>query len=421
MSQAFSVARSRPTTLEAWLRWQEGLHPREIDLDLARPASVADALGLRPFPAPVVTIGGTNGKGSCAWILERLLGGATGTYTSPHLQRYNERIRIRGAVVSDDDLCAAFAAVEAARGATPLTYFEFGTLAALWLFARAGVDTAILEVGMGGRLDAVNILDADVAVITSIGLDHGAWLGHDRDSVGREKAGILRAGRPAILAEPDPPAGLLDAAAERDATVRRSGRDFAVEAGRLWHWRDWNGATRELPPLPHILPDNLAAALAAATALGRLAADPGALLAGLCVPGRRQVVPGPVELVLDVAHNAEAAAVLGRWLAARPLAGKTHLVLGMLADKPVAQVAAHLRPVADDWYAAGLPQTDRGLSGEALAALLPVPARAFPDPAAALAAARAAAAPGDRIVACGSFYTVGCLMPRQADTAAAPL
>lgn len=405
----------QPTTLAEWLRWQENLHPRRMDMSLDRVRVVADRLGLYPFPARVITVGGTNGKGSCALLLETMLRGdhRVGTYTSPHLQRYTERIRIDGAEVDEAMLCHACAAVEAARGETPLTYFEFGTLAALRVFRDASVDTAVLEVGMGGRLDATNALDPDVAVITSIGLDHCDWLGHDRDAIAGEKAGIFRTGVPAICADRDPPASLLAAAADIGAELRLIDRDFEMAAGdEVWRWTDWQDRAAAFPPLPEALPDNLAAALAALTAFGEFPDDEttAARLAGFAAPGRRQVVPGPVEMVFDVGHNAEAAGVFADWLARRPATRRTHAVIGMLAGKPVAPLVRSLSPHVDYWYAAGLPQTDRGLDGETLAAELPSGTEAFADVAAALSAARAAAQTGDRIVVCGSFYTVGAAM-----------
>lgn len=410
-----SATLPRPARLAEWLEWQENLHPRRIDMDLARVGEVADRLGLRPFPTRVITVGGTNGKGSTALLLETLLGGRyrVGTYTSPHLQRYTERIRIDGVEVDEDSLCAACADVEQARGDTPLTYFEFGTLSALTVFARAGIEYAVLEVGMGGRLDATNILDADAAVITSIGLDHCDWLGHDREAIGREKAGILRAGQPAICADREPPASILQAAEASGAGLRLIGRDFDVRPdGADWVWRDGQGGAARFPAPADVLPDNLAAALAALAALGE--PTDGEFLRGrlarFAAPGRRQVLAGPVEMVLDVGHNAEAAGVLAEWLAARAPVKRTHAVIGMLEGKPVEALAATLAPQVDCWYAGGLPQTDRGLDGERLAARLPGPAQAYPEIADALAAARAAARPGERILVCGSFYSVGAAM-----------
>lgn len=404
----------RPTTLAGWLHWQENLHPRRMDMGLERVREVAKRLGLIPFPARIITVGGTNGKGSTVLLLEALLRDRhhVGTYTSPHLQRYTERIRIGGAEVEEAALCRACAAVEQARAETPLTYFEFGTLAALWVFHQAGVDTALLEVGMGGRLDATNALDPDVAVITSIALDHCDWLGPDRESIATEKAGILRAGVPAICADRDPPDTMRAAAAETGAELRLIGREFdLVTEGDSWHWHDWQHRSVEMRACPGVLPANLAAALAALTAFGEPAnADDLVKLADFAAPGRRQIVSGSVELVFDVGHNAEAARVFADWLAAHPAQGAVHAVLGMLVGKPVEPLVRVLSPHVDVWYSGGLPQTDRGLTGEVLAREMPTPAEGFVDVAGAFAAARAQVEPGDRIIVCGSFYTVGAIM-----------
>lgn len=413
MSVATAGVRRR---LDGWMARIESAHPRAIDMGLDRVATVADRMALRPFPAECFTVAGTNGKGSCALILERLLaadGRRVGTYTSPHLIRYNERVRIAGREAGDETLCDAFEAVERARGQTPLTYFEYGTLAALQIFRAAEVDTIVLEVGMGGRLDAVNVLDADVAIVTSVGLDHGDWLGDTREAVGSEKAGVFRSGRPAICADRAPPASLGRVSAERGAHLYRIGREFDLEGvGDAWRWRDWRGRRFDLTPVPGLLPDNLAAALAALAARSALpeAASLNACLNGFSVPGRRQIVPEDVPVILDVAHNAEAATVLAQWLASAPIRGRTHLVLGMLENKPVGAVMEALAPVVAAVFAAGLPGVSRGLSGEALAARLPCHAAVHDDVPAALAAARAAAKSGDRVLVCGSFYTVGAAM-----------
>lgn len=402
--------------LEDWMALIESAHPRSIDMGLDRVGAVADRMGLRPFPAECLTVAGTNGKGSCALILERILtdaGRRVGTYTSPHLIRYNERVRIAGREVGDETLCRAFETVERAREQTPLTYFEYGTLAALEVFRAMEMDTVVLEVGMGGRLDAVNILDADVAVVTSIGLDHGDWLGDTREAIGFEKAGVFRAGRPAICADRMPPESVERSASELGASLYRIGEEFDLQADDdVWHWRDWRGREMKLEPVPGLLPDNLAAALAALVARDALpdAAVLNACLSGFSIPGRRQTVPGEVPVILDVAHNAEAAAALAQWLAAMPIPGRIHLVLGMLENKPVSAVMDALGPVVAKVFAAGLPGVSRGLDGTALAERLPCRAAVHDDVPAALNAARAAAKPGDRILVCGSFYTVGAAM-----------
>lgn len=413
-----AVLSPTPVTVDDWLRWQETLHPREIDLDLARVVEVGGRMGLQPFPAPILAVGGTNGKGSCALVLERLLTGRTGVYTSPHLVRYNERIRIDGESVDDAVLVAAFRAVADARGDIPLTYFEFGTLTAMHCFARAGVDQVVLEVGMGGRLDAVNAFDTEAAVITSIGLDHVDWLGDSREAIGREKAGIFRADRPAICADRDPPASIAAAASKTGAVLRRIGADFELvaESGG-WRWHDWTGAEFALQPVPGLLPDNLAAALATLRAAGYPldVSVIDARLAGFAVPGRRQRLRGAVDLVLDVGHNVEAMAVLRDWLGQHPVSGRTLAVIGMLANKPIALATGCLADKVSEWFAGGLGGR-RGLDGEALVMQLPGPALAFEDIASAFAAARARTEPGDRILVCGSFYTVGEVMTLLEDS-----
>ena len=415
----------RFTTLAEWLAWQETLHPNAIDLGLDRIAAVAADLGLLAPACPVITVAGTNGKGSSVALLEAVLraaGHRVGTYTSPHLLRYNERIRMDGAMVTDAQLCAAFAQVDAARGERSLTYFEFGTLAALQLFAAADLDVMVLEVGLGGRLDAVNILDADVAIVTSIDIDHCAWLGNDRESIGREKAGIFRAGRPAVCGDPLPPASLPDTAHALGAIWLGRESAFGYRRGeRDWTW--W-GAGREhvglpLPALPgeHQL-DNAAAVIQALVCLeARLPVSRAALEQGLraqYLPGRFQCLPGPVEQVLDVAHNPQGGRVLARALAARPIVGQTHLVLAMLADKDVAAFVAPLLPLADHWYLGGL-EPPRGLSvaalRERLGAVMPEDRVTLAgDVPSAHAAAMARARPGDRVVVCGSFHTVAAVL-----------
>jgi dihydrofolate synthase/folylpolyglutamate synthase len=403
-------------TLAEWLAWQEQLHPATMELGLERIQTVLARMALqRPAPQ-VFIVGGTNGKGSCVATLEALAmrsGRRTGAYTSPHLRRYNERVRVDGLEVGDDTLVSAFEAVEAARGEVRLTYFEFGTAAALEVFRRRDVETAVLEVGLGGRLDAVNAVEADAAVVTTVDLDHVQWLGPDRESIGREKGGIFRFGRPAVIGDRNPPASLLAAAGP---AALRLGTDFDWKAdGDHWRWHDRQREFGGLPadPLPvSALRDNAASAIAAYAAL-----DPGldgrrvvAAIGQIRLAGRLQRVPGPVEWWLDVAHNPAAAGVLADALAGEPTPGRTWCVLGMLDDKDPAAVTAALGPQVDGWFLASLPKP-RGLSAAALAARLGAvpagpPAQA-PSVAAACEMARAAAEPGDRVVVCGSFHTVG--------------
>jgi dihydrofolate synthase/folylpolyglutamate synthase len=403
--------------LAAWLDWQERLNPAGIELGLERIDAVLETMGLARPRYRIVTVGGTNGKGSCVAMLEALAreaGWVTGAYTSPHLVRYNERVRVNGGDVSDTELIGAFEAVEAARGEIRLSYFEFGTAAALEIFRRRGVQLAVLEVGLGGRLDAVNAVDPEVAVVTSIGLDHCEWLGPDRESIGREKGGIFRPGRPAVIGDRDPPVTLLQAAGT-DALCL--GRDFDwVAEGPAWRWHSAGLTLPGLPPGPFAAPalrDNAACAIAAFAALQPLAEQPGLVaraLGRVRLSGRLQRVPGPVEWWLDVAHNPDGARVLAGALAATPATGRTLAVIGMLADKDAAAVATALEPEIDHWLAASLPPP-RGLPAEELARRLALRSRAplerLPSVEAACARALALARPGDRVVVCGSFHAVG--------------
>lgn len=425
-----------PASLAGWLEHLEQLHPlgqAGIELGLERVRQVKDLLPQSQH-CPVITVGGTNGKGStCAYLQNILLraGYKVGCYTSPHLLRYNERVRLNGVPANDAVLCAAFARVEAARQASgvALTYFEFGTLAAWEVFAAAGVEVAILEVGLGGRLDAVNVYEPDVAVITSVALDHTAWLGDDRDSIGYEKAGIFRAGKPALCADPQPPQGLLQQAAALGADLRLLGRDFGFEkaaAGTVenrWQWRWWcRQPDGQVLRRPLAYPGlrgatqlfNASVALAALEALGdRLpvtmqAIRPGLIETELC--GRFQVIPGKPSIVLDVGHNPQALAVLADNLGNMGFFNRTHAVLGMLSDKDIANALLPLRGKIDVWHLASLPGP-RGTPAATLAEILAglgVAGEVFchDSPQQAMQAAREAAAESDRILAFGSFYTV---------------
>lgn len=410
-------------TLDQWLSWQETLHPKAIDLGLERVRAVAERMELLTPSYRVITVAGTNGKGSSVAMLESILACAglrVGAYTSPHLWRYNERIRVAGKAAADADIVAAFERIDRARGDISLSYFEFGTLAALDAFQHAELDVAVLEVGLGGRLDAVNILDPDCALVTSIGIDHVEWLGPDRETIGREKAGIFRSGRPAICADPQPPASLRSVAQALGARWFGLGEQFGYQAGMdAWSW--WGPDARlemlPMPSLPGVFQlQNAAGVLMVLQALGaRLPVTLQALRAGLSqahIAGRFSIVPGAVEEIYDVAHNPHGATALAAALAARPCAGRTLAVCAMLADKDAAGVAAALAKQVHGWYLAGV-DSERGQSAETLAArmLLPVNPRLYADPAAALAAARADARPGDRIVAFGSFHTIAKLLP----------
>lgn len=406
--------------LADWLAWQERLNPREIELGLARTREVAQRLQLLPAAATTITIAGTNGKGSSAALsaaIYRAAGYRVGCYTSPHLLRYNERIVLDGETVADDALCEAFAAVETARHDIPLTYFEYGTLAALWLFHSAEVDVQVLEVGLGGRLDAVNIVDTDCALLTNIGLDHTDWLGPDRESIGREKAGIFRSARPAVCVDPQPPLSVQAAAAQLDVDLRRLDIDFSyTRENSGWTWRGRDGSYLQLP-LPGLPGDiqlrNAAGVLAAVEALQTLRpVNRSAIAAGLQelnLPGRLQ---HHADLLLDVAHNAEAAQTLVDYLRTQTASPPRRLVLGMLADKPVEAVGLLLSPLFERIYTAGLPPP-RGLSGvdlQARLAAVGIVAEACENVAVALSAARAYHAGGAPIVVCGSFFTVAAAL-----------
>ncbi|GLZ23408.1 bifunctional folylpolyglutamate synthase/dihydrofolate synthase [Stutzerimonas stutzeri] len=414
-------------SLADWLAYLEQLHPTAIDMGLDRVRAVAARMAMtRPAPL-VVTVTGTNGKGStCAFIASLLnaQGLKVGSYSSPHLLRYNERVLLSGREASDAELCEAFAVVEAARGEISLTYFEIGTLAAFWLFERAGLDAVVLEVGLGGRLDAVNIVDADLAVITNIGLDHADWLGNSRESVAYEKAGILREGKPALCGDLDPPQPLLDHANSLSAPLLLRGRDFDLAMGAGdWHWRgvDAAGAPLELHGLPLLtLPmENAALALQAYAMLG-LPWDPARLARALLqtrVVGRldsRQVVWNGrrIALLLDVGHNPHAAAFLAQRLEQRPVAGTRLAVFGLLADKDLAGVLDALVPSISDWAVAPLP-TPRTQSATQLAAALLERGASVSEYATieqALEAQCARAESVDEILVFGSFYCVAAAL-----------
>jgi dihydrofolate synthase / folylpolyglutamate synthase len=414
-------------SLADWLAYLEQLHPTAIDMGLDRVRAVAARMGMtRPAPL-VVTVTGTNGKGStCAFIASLLnaQGLKIGSYSSPHLLRYNERVLLSGREASDAELCEAFAVVEAARGEISLTYFEMGTLAAFWLFERAGLDAVVLEVGLGGRLDAVNIVDADLAVITNIGLDHADWLGNSRESVAYEKAGILREGKPALCGDLDPPQPLLDHANSLSAPLLLRGRDFDLAMGAGdWHWRgvDAAGAPLELHGLPLLtLPmENAALALQAYAMLG-LPWDPARLARALLqarVVGRldsRQVVWNGrrIALLLDVGHNPHAAAFLAQRLEQRPVAGTRLAVFGLLADKDLSGVLDALVPSISDWAVAPLP-TPRTQSATQLAQALLERGASVSEYATieqALDAQCARAESVDEILVFGSFYCVAAAL-----------
>ncbi len=414
-----------PSSLNEWLAWQERLHPADMVLGLERVRQVFDALAPGPAPFKVVTVAGTNGKGSSVAMLESVMNAAgyrTGAYYSPHLVRYNERIRLGGQEAGDEALCRAFARVEAARGETPLTYFEFGTLAALQLFYEAVPDIVLLEVGLGGRLDAVNVLDSDVALLTAIDIDHSQWLGGDRERIGREKAGILRPGRPAVCSDPQPPRSVIDHAAGIQAPLACLGRDFGFEPGaEQWTW--W-GPQRRYAALPMpalggaVQLQNAAGVLAVLEILAEdLPVSPAGLRQGLRavrLPGRLQVLAGPPPCILDVAHNPHAARVLARALERMPCRGRTHAVFAMLEDKDITGVIQAMAGSVNEWHVADL-HVARGATAAILAACLdraghPGAVHRHADPQSAYRRACALCGPHDRIVVFGSFHTVGAVL-----------
>jgi dihydrofolate synthase / folylpolyglutamate synthase len=407
-------------SLADWLAYIERQHPQSIALGLDRVAEVFTRLEAE-IACPVFTVGGTNGKGSTCAMLESILqagGYRTGLYTSPHLLRYNERVRVGGREADDAALCESFAAVERARGEVPLTYFEYGTLAALHLFAGAGLEALVLEVGLGGRLDAVNVLDADCAVLTSVGIDHVEYLGATREEIGREKAGIFRAGRPAVVADPDVPQSVLKEIERLGAKPCLLGRDFGYQLQDT-QWAYWGPAGKR-SGLAHpalrgrVQLRNASAALAALDCLRErlplAMQDVRRGLAEVSVPGRFQVLPGRPQVILDVAHNPQAAAVLAANLGDSGYAPEVIAVVGMLKDKDVAGVLRAVAPRITRWHLASLPGA-RGMNADSLFGVfselgIREPATRHASVAEALAAAKREAGENDKIVVFGSFLTV---------------
>jgi folylpolyglutamate synthase/dihydrofolate synthase len=407
------IAPLATSPLATWLSYLEHLHTKTIDMGLDRVSEVAARMDvLKPAPF-VFTVAGTNGKGTTCRTLEAMLTAAgykVGVYSSPHLVRYTERVRVQGAELTESAHTASFAEIEKARGEISLTYFEFGTLSALWLFKQAALDVVILEVGLGGRLDATNIVDADVAVVTSIALDHTDWLGPDRESIGREKAGVFRGGKPAVVGEPDMPHTISEVAQEKGAQLLRRGVDwnYAVN-GDSWTFSDSQGELSSLA-IPQVPQPNAATALAALRASG-LKVSEQAIRDGIknaLLPGRFQIVSQSPRLILDVAHNPHAAAYLAERLKMQPASGRTLAVIGMLHDKDIAGTLACLSEVVDNWYCAPL-EGPRGATAEQLVEHLREGA-VYATVAQAWHAAMADAHPEDTVLVCGSFHTVAHVM-----------
>jgi dihydrofolate synthase / folylpolyglutamate synthase len=437
-------------TLAEWLALQESVHPKSIDMGLERVTSVARTLKLERPSHRVITVAGTNGKGSTVAHLDALLraaGASAGMFTSPHFIRYNERIRVQGVEVEDAELVNAFERIEQARGSTTtLTFFEYNALAALLIFADRKVDVAILEVGLGGRLDAVNLVDADVAIVCSVGFDHRDYLGESLEQIGAEKAGIFRSGRPAVLSTPDMPQSVYSTIERLGARAVVAERDFSWEvhtdgaAGKNrafcprsspmsaesaagdfqpnWQYRGLRIALSNLPPSAlagSIQYRNASAAIAAIEALaaGFVLNEQtvGEALRRVKLAGRFQVIPGPVEWILDIAHNEPAARVFAEHVRARPLpeGARTYAVVGILADKDASEITAALEPLVDHWVLCSLPGP-RGTSASDLARRVNLPtdevtlATSVEE---GCEIARAAAVPGDRVIVFGSVYTVG--------------
>jgi dihydrofolate synthase/folylpolyglutamate synthase len=420
-----SASEPLPTTLADWLARCERLHPKEIDMTLARVRLVRERLSL-DFPMTVIAVAGTNGKGSTCAMLESIAlqaGYKVGLYSKPHLVHFEERCRVNGQMVDEAALLPHFEAVEAARGDTGLTYFEFTTLAIFRLLSQAPLDLVILEVGMGGRLDAVNAFDADCAIITSIDIDHAEYLGPDRETIAIEKAGIMRAGKPVIVSDPMAPQSLIARATEVGADLWLLGRDFNLE-GDKQQWR-WAGRQKRFNAMAYpalrganqLL--NAAGALAAFEALrDRLPISAQAVRSGFALvelPGRFQVIAGQPTLVLDVAHNPHAVAALAQNLDQMGFFPRTHAVFGAMADKDIDAILTRMAPLIDHWHFTDLPLARAAKATDLAAAYArlapkgpgPVTLATHPQPREAMAATLAAAGPADRIVAFGSFLTVG--------------
>ena len=418
------------TTLDQWLDWQTSLNPREIELGLDRCRLVAQRLNLLPAPCFIITVAGTNGKGSSTVLLDTILsisGYRVGRYTSPHLLRYNERICIAGQEVTDEQLCRAFDAIETVRENIALTFFEFSTLAAMLIFQANQVDLAVLEIGLGGRLDAVNIFDPDVALVTAIDIDHVEWLGADRESIGLEKAGIFRPYQPAVCSDIHPPQSLINYAHQLPTVLYYLGHHFTYQQidNSSWSWQYHsvipaqtdNCCSYSQLPLPQLAGDfqlhNAAGVLMVLELIkGSFSCPLAAIQQGLVqayLPGRFQIFAGEIMRILDVAHNPLGAQVLSRLLHQQPCHGQTHAVFGMLKDKDIAGVCQIMCQIIDHWYVAPL-NTPRSATTQQLIDCLTTlaikPVQHYPSITIAYHQAFLTAQPGDRIVVFGSFYSV---------------
>jgi len=410
------------TTLDQWLDWQSSLHPREIELGLARVRTVAQRLNLLPLQFPIISVAGTNGKGSSVILLDTILslaGYRVGRYTSPHLLRYNERICVGGIEASDTQLCQSFNLIEEVRDDISLTFFEFGTIAALLVFQHSNVDLAVLEVGLGGRLDAVNIVAPEIALVTTVDIDHVELLGHDRENIGFEKAGIFRAQCPAVCSDANPPQSLLEHARQLQVSLYRLGQDFTYTknlTSKTWTWQSLSLRQSDLP-IPRLLGEfqfqNAAGVLMVLELLNKQFPVPETAihqgLVNVIFPGRFQVLAGRVTRILDVAHNPLSARVLADLLRQHPCQRETHAVVGMFKDKDIVGVLQVMQNHVTHWHVATL-NVSRGVTADCLVnhlmALGANRIHTYSSITNAYQYLLSHAADGDRIVVFGSFYTV---------------
>lgn len=427
MKQTSSSNPLRFDTLDDWLDWQTALHPREIELGLHRCRQVAERLAILNPPFPVITVAGTNGKGSSVALLDAILSTAgyrTGRYTSPHLLRYNERICIANQMVSDEQLCEAFNAIEEVREDISLTFFEFSTLAAMWIFQRQSIEVAILEVGLGGRLDAVNIFDASVALVTSISLDHMDFLGNDRESIGFEKAGIFRTQCPAVCSDANPPRRLLAYAEQLQTPLYCQYRDFNYHKVDATHWV-WQCQHQQYthlpwPQLPGTFQLQNAAGVLMALTLSPFSIPEAAIHQGLKrvhLAGRFQIIPNRIRCILDVAHNAAGVAVLSSTLQDYPCLGRRHAVVGILKDKDIAGMLSLIKPHIDHWHIAPLNAARSSHADDlslGLTTLGVMSIHRYASIAAAYTSAMSQAQAGDDVIVFGSFYTIAEVLQQRA-------